>query len=402
MAHLLWGKVYLHNHFAGILQQEPGDGASFTYDPTYLNAGLPPIAHTLPLRTTAYINHSGLHPFFDNLIAEGWLEQVQARTLGQRTIDRFSLLLAFGMDCAGAISILDPEPTRLSNQLLDLNDTKELAILTSNTSLSGVQPKLAVIARDGKFYPTQTGELSTHIAKFPSQTHPDLLHNEYLTTQALKALLPYEQVVELCLGTVEGIPEEALLIKRFDRTSTGRIHFEEFNQLLNYPSSKKYDGSHKEMADFIRTTPGCLPAENVRLLSRICAGLLLGNTDMHFKNFAMLHTTTGLRLSPIYDTVAAALYEYKTVALAITGTHNFRVGDLSARNIIGLAKEFSIPTGVLKILIHQLEKNKTIAQQIITDAKVGTPTLKQNLTELLEKRWNGTFALIGTILSKKL
>lgn len=399
MAHLLWGKVYLQNHFAGILQQEPGGGTSFTYDPTYLDASLPPIAHTLPLRTAPYITQHGLHPFFENLIAEGWLEQIQARTLGQHIIDRFALLLAFGMDCAGGIAIVDPEPAQRSDRHLD---PKEIPILTSQFSLSGVQPKLAVIARDGKFYPAKTGELSTHIAKFASQDHPDLLHNEYLSTQALKALLPQEQVVELILGTVEGISEEALMIKRFDRTPTGRIHFEEFNQLLNYPSAKKYDGSHKEMADFIRTTPGCLPAENLRLLGRILAGLLLGNTDMHFKNFAMLHTTAGLRLSPIYDTVAAALYDYKTVALAITGTHNFRLGDLTARNIIGLTKEFALPMGALQILIRQLKKNKLLAQQVIHDTKVGSPALKQNLTELLEKRWNGTFTLIGKILSKKL
>ncbi len=51
------------------------------------------------------------------------------------------------------------------------------------------------------------------------------------------------------------------------------------------------------MADFIRATPGCLPVEIYRLYLRILAGLLLGNTDMHFKNFAMFHTPEGLRLT---------------------------------------------------------------------------------------------------------
>jgi len=53
-------------------------------------------------------------------------------------------------------------------------------------------------------------------------------------------------------------------------------------------------GQPLEMADFIQTTPGCLAAEKYRLYARILAGLLLGNTDMHFKNFAMFHTPPGV------------------------------------------------------------------------------------------------------------
>jgi len=71
-------------------------------------------------------------------------------------------------------------------------------------------------------------------------------------------------------------------------------------------SSGKYKGSSKEMSDFIKNTPGCLPIEIYRLFGRILAGILLGDTDMHFKNFAMFHTLEGFRLTPSYDQVAAS------------------------------------------------------------------------------------------------
>jgi serine/threonine-protein kinase HipA len=401
MANLLWGKVYYKDLFAGTLREEPGDRTSFEYDELYLGAGHPTIAHTLPVTSALHTSHAGFLPFFDNLVAEGWLEQAQTRLLGKRAVSRFELLLAFGYDCAGAVSIIDPEPVKLSESLLDINDAKEMALLTSRASLSGIQPKLAVIKRDGKYYPARAGELSTHIAKFSSSNHTDLIDNEYLTTLAFKAILPDDAAVDLSIDSVEGQSEPALVIKRFDRSAEGRIHFEEFNQLFGYKSSAKYEGSHKEMSDFISNTPGCLPVENYRLFGRILAGFLLGNTDMHFKNFAMFHSSSGLRLTPAYDEISAALYQYKTIALQIAGASDLRIGDLKARHIVALGDEFSLSHAAINMMVKQLEKNLGAAKQVIVDAGIGTDDLKNKLVDMLEKRWNGTFALIGKALSKK-
>lgn len=402
MANLLWGKVYYQEKFAGILREEPGDRASFKYDSSYLNSGYPAIAHAMPLGTDEYMSQAGLHPFFDNLVAEGWLEHAQARFLGKRHVSRFELLLAFGYDCAGAVSVLDPEPAKLSDRLLDPNDPKEMALLTSRASLSGVQPKLAVIERNGAYFPTRIGELSTHIAKFPSQGHSDLILNEYLTTLAFKALLPDDDVVELSIQSVSGISEPALLIKRFDQTTEGRVHFEEFNQLLEKKSAAKYQGSHQEMSHFIRSTKKCLPVENYRLFGRIITRLLLGNTDMHLKNFAMFHTPTGLRLTPSYDQVAAAIYQYKTIALELAGIRDRPIGSLKIKHLIALAHEFELSKETIALLFNQLERNKESAKQAIFAAGFGKKTLKDQLIKLMETRWNGTFASIGQNWSMKL
>src|SRR3982751_2444784 len=126
MASTLWGKVYVHNiyarlesegeptasrpavpsRYAGRLQEEPGGRCVFTYDGTYLAGGNPvPIAYTLPPRAEPYVSE-GLHPFFDNLVAEdeGWLGRAQARVLGVPPKNRFARLLGFGNDLAGAVS----------------------------------------------------------------------------------------------------------------------------------------------------------------------------------------------------------------------------------------------------------------------------------------------------------
>ncbi len=175
-----------------------------------------------------------------------------------------------------------------------------------------------------------TDELSQYIAKFPSHGHDDLISNEYLTTLAYRALLPEEPVVDIWIDRVDGFSEPALIIKRFDRVvHSGRVHFEEFNQLLGNRSPQKYDGNHQEMADFMKRTDGCLSVEIYRLYCRIIVGFLLVNADMHFKNFAMFHTPAGLRLTPTYDHVSAALHEYKSIALALGNAKIYKLVSLN-------------------------------------------------------------------------
>lgn len=400
MAKLLWGNVYYKDILAGYLREEINQQISFVYDNHYLNSGNPPISHTLPLQNTPHVN-TGLHPFFDNLVAEGWLEHAQTRLLGKRIVSRFELLLTFGYDCAGAVSIIDPEPAKLSQAMLDMQDPKDIAILNNRASLSGVQPKLTIIEKNGKFIPSKINELSTHIAKFPSQGHADLVINEYLTTLAFKKLLPKDNIVDLWIGEISGFNEPALIIKRFDRSNEGKIHFEEFNQLLGKMSTEKYNASHKEMADFLKNTRGCLPAESYNLYGRILAGFLLGNTDMHLKNFALFRTNTDMRLTPSYDQVSASLYDYKTLALSLGGVNNLPISNLKTKHIITLGEEFSLPKEAINMLVRQLEKNKEAAKQAIFEAKIDQVKLKDQLISMMEKRWNGTFALIGQHLLKK-
>src|SRR4029078_11337584 len=102
MARSYWGKVYLGDDFVGQLREEPGGRCTFTYEKAYLEGKGPrAIAHTLPLREERYVSEAGLHPFFDNLCAEGWLRKAQARALGVSPDERFALLLGFGHDLAG-------------------------------------------------------------------------------------------------------------------------------------------------------------------------------------------------------------------------------------------------------------------------------------------------------------
>src|SRR5262245_49303963 len=122
MARSDWGKVYLNDSFVGELREERGGRCIFTYDKDYLQGTSPvPIAHTIPVSEEQHLSERGLHPFFDNLVAEGWLLKAQARALGVGPEKRLALLLGFGHDLAGAVSVEDPEP-QTRNQLDHADD----------------------------------------------------------------------------------------------------------------------------------------------------------------------------------------------------------------------------------------------------------------------------------------
>lgn len=403
MARVLWGKVYLKDAYAGRLQEEPGGRCVFTYDTSYLESERPAaIAHTLPLRREPYIAERGLHPFFDNLVAEGWFRNAQARALGTDPDNHFALLLGFGHDLAGAVSVEDPEPTE--RQAVDHADEATIAALLGRASLSGVQRKLLVV-KDGKtLRPVGPDELSTHIAKLPSGNLAGLLELEYLTTQAVRALLPGEDIVDMEIVHLPAIKEDALIVPRFDRTSRGkRIHFEEFNQLLGkYSRDDKYEGAYEDLGHFILRTPSCIPAEADRLLHRVLACLLTGNTDAHFKNFAMFHARDGLRLTPAYDLVGGSVYpEYQTIALQIAGAKNLAIGQLHPKHIVAMSEGFGVSADALISAVEQLGKRLPQALAAIEKAAAGSRSLRRKLQETMERRWNGSFASTGQLLSKR-
>jgi serine/threonine-protein kinase HipA len=309
--------------------------------------------------------------------------------------------LAFGRDCIGAVSIVDPEPREI--HALDIDDPEQIAALAGRASLSGVQPKMTARKTRKGYEPATQESGSTHIAKLPSRALPDILELELLTLRATAILLPDDHIAEAEIVAVgEKIPK-ALLIKRFDRDSEGnKRHFEEFNQLFGKFSEDKYEGTYEDIGQFIRKTPRCVPAEADTLYRRILVAVLTGNTDAHLKNFAMFHTPEGLRLTPSYDLVAAAIYkEYQTLALKIAGAKDIKIGDIKPKHLIFLGESYGLPHTAIKLAVDDLGKRLEKAKETILQTEQVPTSLKDNLIQLMEKRWNGNFSSIGQHLLKK-
>jgi serine/threonine-protein kinase HipA len=85
---------------------ESGRQVLFRYDDAWVaTPDAVPVSVTLPVRQEPYVT-DGLHPFFENLLPEGWLLELATKKLKISKDDAFGLLLATCADCVGAVEIL--------------------------------------------------------------------------------------------------------------------------------------------------------------------------------------------------------------------------------------------------------------------------------------------------------
>jgi serine/threonine-protein kinase HipA len=105
--------VKLSGVLAGTIEEFDGQ-TRFAYTLHWLSRpDVRPVSLTLPLRAEPYVS-PGLHPFFENLLPEGWLLDVTSKTLKISKDDSFGLLLATCSDCVGDIEI-EPMPAEESS-----------------------------------------------------------------------------------------------------------------------------------------------------------------------------------------------------------------------------------------------------------------------------------------------
>lgn len=292
-------RVTFKNSFAGTLDERPDGGTRFTYADGWTT----PIAAALPVSLRVHDWSPGLHPVFQHLSPEGWLRERQARADGLAPEDDFGLLLAFGADCIGAIGVTGDHGSP---------PTSDPAARGRRT-LSGVQPKLLCV-RDGDVVrPAAATGPALLIAKFNTEAVPDLVRNERLSLALAADVLGAREVARFSLAVVAEEERAALVVERFDRTADGtKLRAEDFAQILNRPRGAdfrgKYDGDHEEVAEGIRALSARPVIDVARFYARTVLNVALGNCDAHLKNWTMLETADGLRLSPAYDIVNTRVY----------------------------------------------------------------------------------------------
>ncbi|EJN06918.1 type II toxin-antitoxin system HipA family toxin [Herbaspirillum sp. YR522] len=271
----------------------------------------------------------GLPPFFQNLLPEGQLRKHLVQRAGLSPDDEFGLLAYCGRDLPGDVSALaeqldEPGLGRLLGQGHDSYEMSSGQLpVPGGESLSGVQPKLALVRQAGGRYVMRSRDRqgSHFIAKLPATDYPNMPQVEFssLTLAAAAgvtvcgfALEPLSVIADHLPFGLRNDASRFLLVQRFDRdapTATGRLHMEDFAQVTGTAPSAKYAGTYAAIGAILmeRSTRG---VEDVfELLRRIKVNELLGNFDAHLKNFSLLyHTPQQAALSPAYDIVAYAAY----------------------------------------------------------------------------------------------
>ena len=195
----------------------------------------------------------------------------------------------------------------------------ELPKAQRGMSISGYQPKLQMVVRAGEFAVVEhQGE---YILKPSPAEFPYLAENEHATMTLMARLgfdVPPHGLVSFAAVDNEAERELAFVIRRFDRDiQTGAaIHQEQLDAAMNV--GEKYgktgsDGkqyvSYQQLAEFLTQHVNSNIAFKIDLFRRIAYAYLLGNNDMHLRNFGLIHPRLGEpTLSPVYDFVSVAPY----------------------------------------------------------------------------------------------
>ena len=276
-------------------------GSRFNYAPGWSED----IACCFPVTNREHEWANGLHPFFQHLLAEGWLREEQARGAHIETDNDFGLLLRYGADCIGAVGVKPDDGGA------DLRDIAE-GTPTPGRTISGIQKKLLVIKEGATYKPAALDGPAPYIAKYNSNTIDTLVRNEHRSLTWTAALLGKREVNEFALGQVGG--DTALIVTRFDRGPKGeKLRLEDFAQILVKPCGAdyagKYDSDYEQVAAVIKDHSSRPVIDLARFYQRLIAFALIGNCDAHLKNFSLLETPIGLRLSPVYDVLNTAFYD---------------------------------------------------------------------------------------------
>ncbi|MBX6382454.1 MAG: type II toxin-antitoxin system HipA family toxin [Microbispora sp.] len=353
--------ILYKDQLAGALTETAGRGTRFTYAPGWTED----IACCFPAVRREHEWARGLHPFFEHLAPEGWLREQQARVAHVVEEDDLGLLLRYGADCIGAVSLRPPD---------DLAPAAEITEATASPgrTVSGIQKKLLVVKDGNGFRPAASQGLAPYIAKFNSERINTLVPNEALSLRWTAAVLGANEVTKFELAHVSVVEETALIVSRFDRGARGeKLRLEDCAQILCKPRGQdyagKYDAAYEDIASIIKRYSARPPIDLLRFYRRLLVFALVGNCDAHLKNFSLLETPAGLRLSPAYDVLNTAIYDGfdQTLALTIGGRKvNLDAADGALFRLFGL--EIGLPKRAVDQTFSDLKRQVRKAAPIIT------------------------------------
>ncbi len=229
------------------------------------------------------------------------------------------------------LRLLDPKLERLEPLPFTPGELRtEAAARIEKMSIAGVQPKVSAWLNAGAGRFELTDRSGRWILKPPIPDWPEVPENEDLTMKLAAAAgidTPDHGLVYMKDGSL------CYVVRRFDRLTRDRkLHVEDFAQLMGLDRETKYDASLEQVAAVIDRFCSFPAVEKEKLFRRVLVAFLLGNEDMHVKNFSLIRDERGVvRLSPAYDFVNSTIVLARAkeqLALPLNGKKsNFRRED---------------------------------------------------------------------------
>lgn len=366
--------VHLGEEAIGTLTMLTSGSVFFQFDESYQRQDKPPVLSQSFYRpngsliTESKATQVQLPPFFSNLLPEGHMRGYLAKCGGIKPTNEFSLLQLLGEDLPGAVRVTGAAP--LSVPQAHENEPEDDKAF--HFSLAGVQLKFSAIAGNhgGLTIPVH-GIGGDWIVKLPAQNYAYVPENEYAMMRLAQAItIPVPEIRLVPLSDIGNLPEmgvlagtQALVVKRFDRLPSGkRVHIEDFAQVYNIYPQKKYEGvSHANMAGMVWMLTG--EAGLVDYIRRLAFSVLIGNGDMHLKNWSLIYRDgRTAALSPAYDLLSSIPYiPGDSMALSLGDTKSMR--KIGLRQFEKLAKKAGVPSHLVKQTVRETAEATLTAWQ---------------------------------------
>lgn len=280
----------------------------------------------------------------------------------------------------------------LSRSLHGLNDfpytAKEqiqlAAQMSEKISIQGVQPKLSVRLNLKERQFEVVLKKGTFILKPPHQLYEELPQNEDLTMK-LAALVGIEVPLHGMVYNIDG--SLTYFIKRFDRLSNGhKVGVEDFSQLSGCTRETKYESSMEKMIPIIDKHCTFPALEKLKLFRLVIFNFLIGNEDMHLKNFTLIRQKNRVDLSPAYDLLntTIVLQAKEEIALPVRGKKN-RLNRSDLIDYFG-GERLQLPQAVIDKELQRFETCLTGWQELI-EMSFLSDKLRASYHELIKNRW---------------
>lgn len=391
--------IRLRGSQIGIINRLAGDRHIFSFEQSYIdNAQRPTLSLSFKgqgggLVTSNRAYNLSLPPFFSNLLPEGHLRAYLAQRADVKPEREFFLLSELGADLPGALTATPLEmDEHVGDYPADNDDSHKEPTL--HFSLAGIQLKFsAIIEASGGVTIPANGMGGSWIIKLPSNRFSSVTENEFVMLALARAIgiaLPQNRLVDV--GEIHGLPEDAmrvpgkaLAIERFDRSvHAGRIHMEDFAQVFGlFPDDKYNKRSYGNIAAVLWAETG--EADTYEFVRRLVFSVLIGNADMHLKNWSLLYPNERTPvLSPAYDLVSTIPYiRDDELALSFGGSKS--LNEISPDQIRRFSDTAHIPTSPLSQLVIETVDKTVDAWRSLEQKEILPEAIRDTIDQQIQR-----------------
>ena len=249
-------------------------------------------------------------------------------------------------------------------------------------TVTGVQKKLSLhLSQESESRLTMVGYPSGFILKPQTQEYNSLPENENLIMTM--AEICGIKTTEHALVKIDN--EYAYITKRMDRTNGQLLAMEDFCQLSDRLTEDKYKSSYERCGKIIRQYSSNTGVDLTEFFLRLVFCFLVGNSDMHLKNFSLIETSPCSRifqLSPAYDLLSVHLAmpdDKEQMALTI----NAKKSNIKVSDFIRLAQNIGVNENAAKKIINSVIVKIPVMLTMIEQSYLNDD-LQQRLIDIIQ------------------